>query len=101
MAANISTAMRHLYFPINWANPTINSRALAYQISREHSTVTRQLYALFKAEINYVDHVHDYVNRRGERVIYRVPCYQLTHLQVKIYLKKHSPAALKVLPEGF
>lgn len=92
MVTKLSQNRTHLYFPIDWKKP-VTSRALAYFVAREHSTLVHQLarmhFKLVRSE------VHHQVPK------FSVWCYELTPEQVARYVKKYSPHMFKQLPESY
>lgn len=83
MVTKLSLAYEHLYFPIYWNASGFNSRALAYLIAKEHSTVARQLVAMFPDLPKGV--IHHQIGR-----VFSVECYYVTKEQMIKYLSKHK-----------
>ena len=71
---SISKKMEHLYFPINWSAPLVNSRALAYLIGRNHPRLCIQLQAMFHNRLQLV-----FVTCMNINVILHFRCDKLSH----------------------
>lgn len=93
MATKLSKNRQHLYFPIDWWNKPVTTRALGYFLGREHSTLVHQLARLrFKLVRSEVHHVNPK---------FSVWCYELTPEQVVKYVKKYSPHMFTQLPQSY
>lgn len=93
MATRLSKNRQYMYFPIDWNKP-VNSRALAYFVAREHSTLVRQIGSMFKNKLVRSEVHHEHPK-------FSVWCYELTPEQVAKYVKKYSAHMFSQLPQSY